>query len=145
MMKSNRYGWTLAALLVLSACGDRDEVWEADVDGAEALAMAGTVAIVDPEADRALLLETDAELGLDMQNIPIGTGFARAAVTPDGDRMLVLSRGVIPRRSAEDEPPSLSLIASAEEVTRFELADPLSGLAVDPEGRFAVVFASARP
>jgi hypothetical protein len=90
-----------------------------------------------------VLLPVSGDLGLAPVSLPIGQGFATAAITPDRQRLIALSRGVVPRRTGEDEGPSVSLIAAAPEpllVNRYPLSDPLSRLAVDPESRFAVAY-----
>src|SRR5690606_31218122 len=59
-----------------------------------------------------------------------------------GDGLLVLSGGERPRRNADDELPSLTLIdASAEPAVaaRYPLPDAFSTLTLDPAGRWVVL------
>lgn len=140
----------LPAVLVLGAaitgCDDHGEVWDAEVARPlTARGLRASAAIVDPGADRVMMLPVDAELTLDPTSIPIGRQFAAAEATPSGDRLLVLSRGDAPRRKADDEAPSLSVIDGSGRPAleaRYELGDPLSGLRVDPLSRFAVIYSS---
>jgi hypothetical protein len=137
---------TMLVLLLSVGCGERDPVWSAAVAAEPlGLGMRSAVAVVDSAVDRTLVLPVSAELELTPASLPIGKGFATAATTPDGERLLVLSRGVVPRRTADDEGPSVTVIATAPDpqvVARYELSDPLSRLAVDPRSRFAVAYPS---
>jgi hypothetical protein len=137
----------LGLLLVLAACDEREAVWDTMVPNPPvAFGMNDAVALVDAPANRVMMLPVGAELELAPASIPIGAGFAAAAMTPDRQQLLALSRGVVPRRTGEDEGPSLSLIAASPEpqlLDRYEMGDPLSRLAVDPESRFAVAFPSS--
>jgi hypothetical protein len=146
-MSDRRRVLGLLAIAGAVGCDDRDPVWDAYVEQpATALAMNTAVAVVDAPAQRALVLPVDADLQLSPASLPIGQGYAASAATPDGRHLLVLSRGVVPRRTADDEGPSLSMIAASpapQLVHRYELGDPLARLAVDPESRFAVAFPSS--
>jgi hypothetical protein len=135
----------MTALLLVAASGcERDPIWQQDVTGAQMLGMDSGVAIVDPAAERALLLTPAADLSLGQDSFTINTGFATTRVTPDGSRLLVLSHGVVPRQRADDPEPMLETFASAPSARashRYVLSDPLSGLALDPMSQFAVVHA----
>ena len=139
-----------AALVALAAlaggCDDQGEVWDREVGALTAHGLKGSAAIVDASAERGMMLPVvDEELEIDPIAIPIGRQFAASATTPDGDRLLVLSRGDTPRRRADDQPPSLVVVDGSsrpQALARYELSDPLSGLAVDPLGKLAVVHAS---
>jgi hypothetical protein len=137
---------SLLLLAALCACDDRDPIWDARVASVPtALGMNAAVAVIDDPVNRALVLPVTAELELTPASIPIGQGFANAAATPNGERLLVLSRGVVPRRTADDEGPSVTVIGATPEprlLARYELSDPLSRLAVDPLSRFAVAYPS---
>ncbi|MCC6525683.1 MAG: hypothetical protein IT373_23740, partial [Polyangiaceae bacterium] len=135
------------AALAVGACHARDSKWDAaPTRPTQAIGLAGGVALVDAPTERVLLLPVVGELELAPVSVPIGPGFAAAAPTPDGEQLLVLTRGTVPRRSADDPRPALSVLAGrgAEPglVARYELTDPLSGLAVDPLSEYAVVYAS---
>src|SRR5262245_3398015 len=133
----------LGALALASGCGPRDEVWDAAALPPTTHALTGAAALVDAPAERVLLLPVEKDLALDPVSIPIGRGYAASGVTGARSRLVVLSRGDVPRRKADDDKPRLSVIdggSSPRLVARYDLADPLSGLAIDPEARFAVVF-----
>ncbi len=137
----------LAALGVTAGCGERDEIWDAHVDSnIVTRGLTNAAAIIDPPANRALLLPVNGDQKLEPVSLPIGEAFAAAATTKDGSHLLALSLGDVPRRTSEDEGPSLTVIADTPVPgvkQRYELSDPLSGLAIDPESEFAVVFAGS--
>src|SRR5215203_4046340 len=87
-----------ASALLVSACGKRGEAWEMPVANNPfvAFGLRGSVAIVDHPAERALLLPAEGDLTLAPVSVPIGRGFAAAAITPDLERLLVLCRGDVP-------------------------------------------------
>jgi hypothetical protein len=131
-------------LLPMLGCTERDEVWDAPI-APVAVGLSDAVAVIDAPAERVLLMQPAAEQALALSSLPIAEGFADAAPTPDGERLLVLSRGVVPRRKADDAEPELAVItagASPRVESRYRLGDPLSRLAVDPASRFAVAFPS---
>src|SRR6185295_16094537 len=65
-----------------------------------------------------------------------------AAAAPDGSRVFVLSQGEPTRLSAADEGPSLTVIEAdhPDAHKRYELPDALTALAIDPAGKFAIVY-----
>lgn len=132
--------------LLLPACGGREEVWNQSVYGPVTHGLQGSVALIDVNAERALLLPIEKDLTVDPVSIPIRRGYAASATTEGGAELLVLSRGDVPRVDPDDQGPSLAVLSggtSPRLLDEYELSDPLSGLAIDPEGRFAVVFPSA--
>ncbi len=143
-MRTPLLGLLLTSAL-LTACG-RDDVWDQDTTGWVAHGLEGSVGIVDPAANRALMLTVEQDSSVTATSLPIGHGFASSATSPGGKNLLVLSRGDQPRVRATDEAPSLTVIdggMSPKVTSRYELADPLSGLAVDPEARFAILYPEA--
>jgi hypothetical protein len=147
MIRSNRSLLFGAAALALVACGGRDPVWD-DRAGAtiEAVGLEASVAIVDRGASRLVMLPVDADQALAPTPIPLGAGFATIAPTPDGKRLVALSRGVTPRRRADDAGPVAAVVSGGPEPAvehTFDLADPLSGAAIDPLSRFAVLYPTA--
>lgn len=136
-----------APLLSLALFGcDRGEVWDTYLDHPPAHGLRGSIALVDAPASRVLVAPVAADLTLVPQSFDIGHGFVASKTTKPGDRLLVLSRGDVPRRSAEDQGPRLTVLDGSPRpslLATYTLSDPLSGLDVDPEGRFAVVFPSA--
>jgi len=129
--------------LVVAGCGDRAAVWDTPGAPVEARGLLGAVAIIDAPAERALMLPVEGDLRIAPVSLPIGRGFSTAKSTPDGRRLLVLARGDVPRKRASDQAPSLTLIdgsTSPSVLGRYELSDPFSGLALDPEEQFSVVY-----
>jgi hypothetical protein len=111
-----------------------------------AFGLRGAAAIVDHPAERALLLPALGDLSLAPVSVPIGRGFAAAKTTRDLEKLLVLCRGDVPRRTADDQGPALYLMnggTTPGAAGRYDLSDPLSGLEVDPLSKFAVVYPSA--
>ncbi len=147
MIRWCRAGLVLATVGTTLGCGERDEIWDAHIDGnVVALGLTNAAAIIDAPANRALLLPVNGDKSLAPTSLSIGKSFAAAKTTVDGSRLMVLSLGIVPRRTAEDEGPSLTVIADTTPPSvkhRYELSDPLSGIAIDPESEFAVVFAGA--
>lgn len=129
-----------------SGCDARDPVWDATMNApSEAYGLDGSVALADASANRLLALPVDADLSLAPRSIAIGEGFAKAVVTPDGKRLVAVSRGVSPRRKAEDAGPSIVVLTGGVEPAierRFEMTDPLSGVAIDPASSLAVLYSS---
>ena len=144
----NRNHNSTAALLlcatiatVTMACG-RDEVWETTANDAQAIAMSDSVALVDFSASRLLTLAPSDDLSLQQKHYPLNEGYVNAVATPDGNRLLVLSRGVVPRQRASDAGPMLQVLdgPSSPAFRQYPLSDPLSGIALDPQSKFAVLY-----
>ncbi len=141
---------TLVALAGVnaSACGTRDAEWLAYPENVAlpTLGLSGAVAIVDQTANRVLMLPVEGDLSLAPVSIPIGPGFATVRANVEGTRLYTLSRGTVPRRKSTDIGPSLQIIdgtITPKALDKYNLSDPLSGLDLDPQGQFAVVFPSA--
>jgi len=133
----------IAALLLAAGCGERDPVWDTVLpQPIVTKALTKGAAIVDAPANRVMVLSVAEELSLEPRSFAIGSGFATAATTADHQRLLVLCRGVVPRRSEGDERPALTVIDTEPDlhVSRiYALAQPMSGMIVDPEGKYAIV------
>lgn len=137
-----------AALVVasawLSGCGDRPDHWDKTVElPVKQLGLTGSVAVVDPSLDRVLMLGVASGQNLVSTPLGVGKNIVTTVASPDRETLFVLSRGVQPRRNPEDERPSLTVIDGGLEpkrLARYTLTDPLQGLAIDPEGEWAVVF-----
>ncbi|MCA9632916.1 MAG: hypothetical protein KC766_34930 [Myxococcales bacterium] len=159
----SRFGLGLAGALALGAsllsvgcgdtvcwaldCGGRDAKWDADLQDddypPQAVGLTGSVAVYDRPLDRVLMLTSGGNLDLAGKSIAVGKNVATMKPSTDHDRLYVLSRGVQPRVSPDDELPSLTVIegdSSPKRLARYELTDPLSGLAVDPLGEWVVVY-----
>ena len=134
--------------LLAAACGERGEAWEMPVANNPfvAFGLRGAAAIVDHPAQRALLLPAEGDLSLAPVSVPIGRNFAAARTTPDLEKLLVLCRGDVPRRTADDQGPGLYVMSGGTTpgaAGHYDLTDPLSGLDVDPLSKFAIVYPSA--
>lgn len=147
---TNSLGGALVGFAALGTigCGERDAKWSAynDQNTLATAGLAGSVAIIDHPTDRVILLPVEGDLALAPKVIPMGPGFAAWQATTDGKRFFTLSRGIVPRRKTSDEGPSLQVIdggINPKALDKYELSDPLSGLALDPQSEFAVVFPSA--
>ncbi|MGE0323860.1 MAG: hypothetical protein AB7S68_16230 [Polyangiaceae bacterium] len=128
-------------------CGDREAMWDKNLEPSDyppqAVGLKGSVAVYDRPLNRVVMLTSGSNLDLGADAITVGKNVATMKPSAAHDRLYVLSRGVQPRINPEDELPSLSVIegdASPKRLARYELTDPLSGLAVDPEGEWVVVY-----
>jgi hypothetical protein len=155
-MKKNHSHLTRLPLLALAgfttlatmSCEARNVEWSADLAKSPSftLGLEGSVAIVDHPTNRVLMLPVEGDLSLSPTAIPIGHGFATARGTKDGKRLFALSRGDVPRRKTTDQGPSLQVIDGSinpKALDKYELSDPLSGLELDPQSEYAVIFPSA--
>lgn len=128
-----------------SACAERDEAWDQPTGMlVAAYGLDGSLALVDEPFDRALVFAADADQVLAPSTIDVGRGFVAGATTPDHTRLLVLSRGEMPRRTADDPGPRLTVIGGGTDphaLARFDLDEALGGIAVDPESAYAVLYA----
>lgn len=139
--------------VLVTGCGQRDESWNTPLDYTSPVAVHGLtagVAIVDPLAERVIYASPEKEDRLVFLQAEMDRGYAASLPTADGNKLVVLTRGDVPRRRADDQGPSLSVIDlsvnpaldadGAPAKTRYDLADPLSGLALDPTAEFALVY-----
>jgi hypothetical protein len=137
-----------AAGALALGCGQREEVWDAPLGESflEAHSMRSSAALVDLTGERIVFVKADGAESLSFSEVPAGHGLAASRPTKDGEKLVMLSRGDVPRRRADDEGPSLQVVdplASPPAVTRYDLADPLSGLEIDPTGEYAVIYPGA--
>jgi hypothetical protein len=136
----------VAAAIAASACDSEPDVWDTVPSSpVQAIGLAGSVALVDAPAERVMMLAVEQDLTLATRSVPIGEGFVAASKTPDDQKLLVLTRGVVPRLEATDEGPTLRVIDGGTDprlTAIYRLSDPLSGLAVDPQSTLAVVHPS---
>lgn len=126
------------------ACGGRPASWDEPYEAGEIVGLQTSVAVMDPALNRVIVLESPNHLGLEASYLPVGRGVVSAVASPKKDRLFVLSKGVQPRRHADDELPSLAVIDTLprpEVAQKYELNDPFAGLSLDPEGRWAIVHA----
>lgn len=133
----------LGLVLPLMSCGKRNEKWDEPAGSGQSVGLTGSVALVDENLNRALMLTSPAPYQLDSRAFPIGKDVAAIETSADRDTLFVLSRGVQPRRNPDDELPSITVIDAGPEpelVKRFELTDPKESLAVDPDEDWLVAF-----
>ena len=133
--------------MLLFACGERPDAWNQEFAATQPVGLDDSVAVLDAPLNQVLLLSSPSELALKTQVIPVGRNVATMTASPDGQRLLVLSRGVQPRIHPEDEHPHLTVIDTAGGARvsgDFELGDPLSGIVLDPELEWAVLYATPK-
>jgi hypothetical protein len=138
----------LVLACAISACSGRSPYWETTVGTAGITqGLANGVALVDNPAHRVVMLTASADQELATHSFPIGHNVVSAVASVDGNQLLVLSTGDSPRRTNNDEYPSLTVIdASTFEFpppARYTMKAPLPSLAVDPLGEWAVAYAGA--
>ena len=141
----------LASLAAAPGCGGRDDTWTQPVETpVTSIALQTSVAILDRPADRVVLLSAGTEQSLSTRAIPTGRNIVNAVALPDGSKLFVLSAGhrAVLGDSQPNEAPSLTVIdgvGADSKPVRFDLGavltDPLSGLALDPLGHWAVLYA----
>jgi hypothetical protein len=142
-----------SVLAVAAGCGSRAPYWNTAVDNSQApIGLANGVVLVDDVNHRALVLTSATDQSLVSSQVPIGHGFAAAATLADGSETLLLSAGDWPRKTANDQWPSLTIVGvnlkSSEHPAFFQTLEmkqsqPQSTLAVDPYGRYAVAYQGA--
>jgi hypothetical protein len=144
-------GAGLTALLFSNiGCGERAEGWDAGVSfPLESFGLTGAVAIIDRPVHRVVTLTADDQQQLTRRVIPTGRNIMGAAALPDGSKLVVVSAGHRAQLGdpQADEAPSLTIVdgdASKDAVhfTLETLTAPPSGLALDPAGHWAVLYAA---
>jgi hypothetical protein len=132
----------LAALAASAACGDRPDVYDADIKHPiPSFGLTSSVALVDDAAHRVVVLEPHSGAELDRKSLPVGKSIVIAQPSVDGKRLFVLSAGDLIRKKDKDERASLSVIEDGA-ARRYPLEAPHSGLSVDGEGRWVALFAA---
>ncbi|MCA9592271.1 MAG: hypothetical protein KC776_03145 [Myxococcales bacterium] len=126
------------------ACGGRPDAWDARTSvPVEDVGLSGSVAIVDSPLDRVMMLTSPSGQNLSATPLKVGKNVVATSASPDREKLFVLSKGVQPRRKPDDERPSLTVIdggINPKVDARYTLTDPLQGLAIDPQGEWAVVY-----
>ncbi len=137
----------LASSVAAVGCGSRPEIWnERPSVSLASYGLTGSVAVVDDDAHRAVMLKAGVDQTLDRRVIPLGHHVVHVETSADHARLFVLTAGDTPRRSPDDQLAALTVIdgslgAGTTTVRTYPLATPLSGLAIDPLGKWAVVYA----
>lgn len=137
-----------SALLLTSGiagCGDRAEVWDGPAPNTDLpiYGMKSTIALLDNEAERVVFATPETVDQMSFAEVTTGRGYQTSAVTSDKQKLVTLTAGDVPRRKAEDQGPALRVFDTATSPptqTVFELADPLSGLVLDPRMEFGVIY-----
>jgi len=139
----------LAMMVAAAGCGGRPDAWGQPPGELQAFALSTSVALVDAPADRVLSLKVgSAANDLAVTRFATGRNIVAAAPAPGGDKLYVLTTG---HRAAlgdtlPDEAPRLTVIPDAggdAQTIDLQLTDPLDGLAIDPAGKWAVVYAAS--
>ncbi len=137
----------VATLLVIAAggCGDRNRLWDVPPTTSSPLGLADAVAVPDPGAERVLLLTTDASRSLTVTPVPIQRGARTFAVAADRSKLFVVSAGddgpPPPWAKAPQEPALEIVTRDPAGRSRYPLDQPFGGLALDPLGQWAVLYA----
>ncbi|HEY4185645.1 MAG TPA: hypothetical protein VGP07_11275 [Polyangia bacterium] len=134
----------LAPLLV-GGCGERGPRWDAPLDSVQPFALLDAVAITDPAEERVVLLTTDDAQAVSLTSVGIQRGMQASAVAPDRSKLFVVSAGDGDgdgHGGAAPQTPALEIVTRAPAArARYPLSEALTGLALDPRGAWAVLFA----
>jgi hypothetical protein len=133
-------------LLLGLGCGSRPEAWDASFKASSSVALDNAVAVMDDSLHRAMLLTSPGGLELRTDLLPVGQNVTKVVASPDGKRLFVLSRGITPRRNPDDERPRMTLIDTEPTpriAHKYEFSDPLSGLVLDPQNEWAVLYVTS--
>ncbi len=144
--------WSLPLVCVTAlaaSCGGRAPFWSEPVQTAPlAFNLTTGVAIVDAPANRVAVLTVGSGQTLGTTFVPVGANVLNAATSADGTKLFVASAGH--RAGLGDdrptEPPSITVVTVAGPPQRYDLmnlTDPLAGMAVDPAGRWLVLYPGA--
>lgn len=136
--------WLSLGALGLASCGGRDADVTAPIEDGAPLGLERAVVLPDDALSRVVVLTSSGPDQLSRTALPVGQNIASMRPDVTGHGVLVLSSGVQPRRQADDELPSLTLIdtsAEPEVRARYELTEPFGNVTLDPdlEDRWAVL------
>ena len=136
----------LWAAALVAGCGGRAPFWSSPIAATPPTFNLGDeIALVDTSANRVVLLTAGANQSLTTTTIPVGVNILNAATSPDGKKLFVVSGGHR-AQLGDDQPnewPSITVISSGAQSAYYELkniTDPLAGLAIDPAGRWLVLY-----
>jgi hypothetical protein len=135
----------------LGACGGRPSYWNAPINGsAVSYGLTKGVALVDDNSHRVVMVTVPgADLNVAEQSLPIGHQVVSVSVSPDASRLFVLSAGDWPRRTVNDEFPSLTVIdfpaGFVAQAHQYKMSEPRANLAIDPAGTWAVAYSGPAP
>jgi hypothetical protein len=138
-----------AAAGAAGGCGDRAGGWSAPAGQPQAIGLAHSVALLDLPAQRIVALAAAPHGALAPRRTPTRRNVVAAASSPRGDKLYLLSAG---HRAAlgdpiPDEEPLLTAFDDGPALPveiKLGLTDPLDGLAIDPSGSWAVIYAAGK-
>ena len=134
-----------AALGVYAGCGQRNPLWDRPIGAAQPFALTDAIAVADPQADRVVLLTTDADRHLRRTIVATQRGVSTVMVAPDRSKLFLVSAGDgdgRPPAGQEAQAAALEIVTRDDPHTKlYPLSQPLAGLALDPRGEWAVVYA----
>jgi len=132
-----------AGALLLAACGDRSAEWDAPQSVLFKGELRDAVVLIDNSLNRGLVITAGSDQNLDFAVVPLGKRIASATTSPDRERMFIVSQGDEVLLRPTDEGPALTVLQAGHltEPRRYELPFALTSLALDPTGRFAIVYA----
>jgi hypothetical protein len=142
---ARRLVWAAA---IVAGCGGQATFWTSPIGSPPpSFNLGGQVAIVDSSADRVVLLTAGADQSLTTTSVSVGVNILNAVASPDGKKLFVVSGGHRAQLGDDqrDESPSITVIASGAQPLRYDLkniTDPLAGVAIDPAGRWVVLYPS---
>jgi hypothetical protein len=134
----------LALGALAAGCGSRDAAWDTPVASSIDVGQLRNAAVlVDSGLNRGLVVKATADQTIVTTAVPLGKRIALTATAPDRSRVFVLSQGEEVRLRPNDEGPALTVIDQGhpDTPTRYPLSDPLTSLAIDPTGQWAIVYA----
>ncbi len=132
--------------LLLLACGEPQSAWNTELPSQKSVALEGAVVLRDDPLDRILFLTASGAESLETESVRVGQNVAAVQPSSDLSQLFVLSRGVFPRRSKDDERPQLSVYDGTAEpedgrlLKTFDLDDPMEKLAIDVRGQWVAAF-----
>jgi hypothetical protein len=145
MTRDLKGGLLLGLVAALGGCGDRSERWDQSFSSAGAVQLGGAVAVVDEGSHQAIFLSAPSGLELTASYVPVGSDVGTVRASQDGSRVFLLSRGEQPRREPDDQKPRFTVIDTAAGspsiVREDDLEQALTGLALDPDNEWAVIYA----
>ena len=106
----------LALAAAVASCGGRADIWSTSTPTPIAsFGLTSAVAVLDPPANRVVLLVPGTDQSLSATSLPVGHNVVGAAASPDLGKLLVLSAGhrATIGDSQPNEVPSLTVIEPA--------------------------------
>jgi hypothetical protein len=135
----------LAGAAALAGCGGRAAEWDSMPQALFMGRLRNAAVLVDTSLNRGLVITARADQNLDFTAVRLGKRIVSVTTSTDRERTFVLSQGDEERLRSTDEGPALSVLEATNvgQVKRYELPDALTSLALDPAGRYAIVYAGS--